>query len=70
VVEKNEKNYRLLSQAWMLAQEDGKAIPALQEAAKRSTDGELDIRLANSYLNIGEYKECVDSAQTSLKKRA
>jgi tetratricopeptide (TPR) repeat protein len=70
VVEKNEKNYRLLSQAWMLAQEDGKAIPALQEAAKRSTDGELDIRLANSYLNIGEYNECVDSAQTSLKKGA
>ena len=37
------KNYRLLSQAWTLAQEDEKAIPALQQAAKLSDDGELDV---------------------------
>jgi tetratricopeptide (TPR) repeat protein len=67
-VEANEKNYRLLSQAWTLAQEDDKAIPALQEAAKRAPDGELDVRLANSYLNIGEYGECVEAARNGLKK--
>jgi tetratricopeptide (TPR) repeat protein len=67
-VEANEKNYRLLSQAWTLAQEDDKAIPALQEAAKRSPDGELDVRLANAYLNIGEYGDCVDAARNGLKK--
>ncbi len=68
VVPKNEKNYRLLSQAWMLSMEDKKAIPALQAAAKLSTDGDLDLRLANSYLNIGEYGDCVSSANTAIRK--
>lgn len=68
LVVKNKKNYRLLSQAWMLAQEDRKAIPALQKAAKLTSDGELDARLANSYLNVGEYGECVSSARNALRK--
>ena len=68
VVSKNEKNYRLLSQAWMLSMEDQKAIPALQQAARLSTDGELDVRLANSYLNVGEYEECAKAARNGLRK--
>jgi len=68
IVEKTEKNYRLLSQAWMLAQEDSKAIPALKSAANLASDGEVDARLANSYLNIGEYGECVTSARTAIRK--
>ena len=68
IVDKNEKNYRLLSQAWMLAQEDSKAIPALKSAANLATDGEVDARLANTYLNIGEYGDCVTSARTAIRK--
>ena len=68
VVPKNEKNYRLLSQAWMLSMEDKKAIPALEAAAKLATDGELDVRLANAYLNIGNYGDCVTSANTAIRK--
>lgn len=68
VVPKNEKNYRLLSQAWMLAQEDEKAIPALEAAAKLATHGELDQRLANAYLNVGNYTECAKSAADAIRK--
>ena len=68
VVPKSEKNYRLLSQAWTLAQEDDKAIPALKAAAQLAEDGELDARLANAFLNIGEYGDCVASANTALRK--
>ena len=68
VVVKNEKNYRLLSQSWMLAMEDTKAIPALKKAADLSKDGEVDARLANTYLNIGKYGECVKSASTAIRK--
>ncbi len=68
IVKKNEKNYRLLSQAWQLAMEDEKAIPALTAAAGLSTDGELDQRLANAYLNTGKYNECVKSANDSIRK--
>jgi tetratricopeptide (TPR) repeat protein len=68
IVAKSEKHYRLLSQAWTLAREDQKAIPALKAAAALATDGELDQRLANAYLNIGEYGDCVNSANTALRK--
>jgi tetratricopeptide (TPR) repeat protein len=68
IVPKTEKNYRLLSQAWMLAMEDEKSIPALQAAAKLATHGELDQRLANAYLNVGNYSECVKSANNAIRK--
>jgi tetratricopeptide (TPR) repeat protein len=68
IVAKSEKNYRLLSQAWMLSMEDQKAIPALQAAAKLASNGELDQRLANAFLNIGEYGDCVTSANAAIRK--
>jgi tetratricopeptide (TPR) repeat protein len=67
-ITKDGKNYRLLSQAWQLSMESEKAIPALQEAARLTEDGELDVRLGNAQLNIGEYGECVKSVQTGIRK--
>lgn len=67
-VSKDAKNYRLLSQAWQLSMEDEKAIPALKEAARLSSDGELDVRLGNALLNIGEYGECVTSVKAGIRK--
>ncbi len=68
IVVKNEKNYRLLSQSWMLAMEDSKAIPALKSAAALAKNGEVDARLANTYLNVGEYGDCVTAASTAIRK--
>ena len=62
------KNWRLLSQAWFLAQDDQMAIAALREAAKLSDDGELDIRLARSLANIANFEGCVNSATTAISK--
>ena len=67
-VSKSAKNYRLLSQAWMLSMEDERAIPALQEAARLTSDGELDIRLGNAYLNVGQYEDCSKSVRTGIRK--
>jgi tetratricopeptide (TPR) repeat protein len=67
-VAKNAKNYRLLSQAWQLSMEDEKAIPALKEAARLTSDGELDIRLGNALLNTGEYKQCAESVRAGIRK--
>jgi len=67
-ITKNEKNYRLLSQAWQLSQEDEKAIPALTEAARLNDDGELDVRLGNAYLNLAKYDDCVKSVKTGIRK--
>ena len=62
------KNWRLLSQAWFLAQDDQMAIAALREAAKLSDDGELDIRLARSLANTANFEGCVNSATTAIGK--
>lgn len=67
-VAKNAKNYRLLSQAWQLSMENEKAIPALTEAARMSTDGELDVRLGNALLNSGQYAECVSAVENGIRK--
>jgi tetratricopeptide (TPR) repeat protein len=67
-VKKNAKNYRLLSQAWTLSMEDAKAIPALTEAARLSDEGELNLRLGNAYLNLGQYAECVSAVEAGLRK--
>ena len=38
------------------------------EAARLSDDGEIDIRLAQSYQNLGRYGDCEDSARDSIEK--
>jgi len=55
-VKSDVRNLRLLSQAWYSAREDRKAIPPLKQAAAISDDGELYIRLAQSHLNLEEWK--------------
>jgi tetratricopeptide (TPR) repeat protein len=67
-ITKTGKNYRLLSQAWQLSMESEKAIPALQEAARLTEDGELDVRLGNAFLNTGNYDECVKSVRNGIRK--
>ena len=67
-ISQTAKNYRLLSQAWSIALEDEKAIPALQEAAKLSSDGEIYLRLGNAYLNLGRYEDCALSILEGLRK--
>ena len=68
LVEKNARNYRLLSQAWTLAREDSKAIPTLIQAARLSDDGELDIRLARAYANLGQWSQAADAATQAIAK--
>lgn len=67
-IESTEANWRLLSQAWQLAQEDEKAIPALTRAASLASDGELDVRLAQSYANLAMWEECIDAARNGIER--
>ncbi len=67
IVESNERNLRLLSQAWYQAREDEKAIPPLQAAAKLSNDGELYIRLAQAYINLEQWSDAAEAVQQGLK---
>ncbi len=67
-VEGNERNYRLLAQAWMLAQDDRRAIPALQQTARLSDEGEMDVRLARAYINLDRWGDAVDALRAGIRK--
>jgi tetratricopeptide (TPR) repeat protein len=67
IVESNERNLRLVSQAWYQAREDEKAIPPLEQAAKLSSDGELYIRLAQAHLNLENWSEAAAAVEQGLR---
>ena len=67
-IESTETNWRILAQSWQLAQEDELAIPAMIRAADLTDNGEVNLRLAQSYQNLAQYEECVDAARESLRK--
>lgn len=62
------EHWRLLAQAWILAQEHEKAIAALTTGAELSDDGELYARIAQSRANLGEWEEAAEAAATALAR--
>jgi len=61
------RNLRLLSQAWYSAREDRKAVAPLKRAAQISGDGELYVRLAQSYLNLENWDEAATAIERGLE---
>src|SRR5690606_14395060 len=54
-IETNEANLRLLGQAWQIAQHDEEAVETFSKAATMTNDGELDFRVAQSYMNLARW---------------
>jgi tetratricopeptide (TPR) repeat protein len=67
-VESNERNLRLLSQAWYQARDDAKALDPLARAAKLSADGELYVRLAQSHINLEHWGQAAEAVNKGLAK--
>ncbi len=67
IVEANERNLRLLSQAWYTAREDKKAIPPLERAADISKDGELYVRLAQAHINLENWGAAATAVREALR---
>lgn len=61
-------NLRLLAQSWQQAREDERALVPLAAAAKASSGGDLYVRLAQSYLNLGRYPEAVEALETGIAR--
>jgi tetratricopeptide (TPR) repeat protein len=68
VVTKKAETYRLLANAYTLAQEDEKAIDPLVQAARLSNDGELNVRLGQAYLNLDQYDKAANALKQGLNK--
>ncbi|WP_116368041.1 tetratricopeptide repeat protein [Parahaliea mediterranea] len=67
-VEGTSKNYEILGNALRQAQEVEKAIPAMEQAAAKSDDGELYARLGNIYLDGEQYDEAIEAINKGLKR--
>jgi tetratricopeptide (TPR) repeat protein len=67
IVDANERNLRLLSQAWYQAREDEKSIPPLERAAKLSKEGDLYIRLAQANINLENWGAAAAAVQEGLR---
>ncbi len=66
IVEENDRNLRLMSQAWYQAREDEKAIPPMARAAKMSKDGELYVRLAQAHINLEQWSDAAAAVDDAL----
>ncbi len=68
IIERKEKNLALLGSSYQRAQEYLKASPVLEEAAKKSSDGNAWSRLAGVYLNLNENEKALLAARNAIKK--
>jgi tetratricopeptide (TPR) repeat protein len=66
IVEENDRNLRLMSQAWYQAREDQKAIPPMERAARMTKDGELYVRLAQAHINLEQWGEAIEAVNGAL----
>ncbi|AWB69054.1 hypothetical protein C2869_16415 [Saccharobesus litoralis] len=67
-VEENAKNLKFVAQSLVMAREEKKAIPVLAKAASMSDDGNLDVELAQTLMNLQRYKEAIPAVEKGLAK--
>ncbi|HUF72983.1 MAG TPA: hypothetical protein VMR74_08805, partial [Gammaproteobacteria bacterium] len=67
-IESSPTNWRLLAQAYQLAMEHEKALPALQRASSLAENGEIDRLLAQSYQRLGRWEECAEASRSALDR--
>jgi len=68
VIEKNEKNIRLLATAYTMSKNYGQAIESWRDAATYAKDGEIFYRLAQALSNEDRHKEAVVAYRDALDK--
>ncbi|KGJ92465.1 tetratricopeptide repeat protein [Thalassotalea sp. ND16A] len=64
----NERRLELLAQAYMLAKEEHKALPVLQQASQISESGKFDAQLAQLYVNLEMWQKAIVSAEQAIAR--
>ncbi len=67
-MEKSERNWELLADAWLQAREFDKSIQPLTEAAKLSSDGELFVRLAKVHIDGERWNDAIEAIDSGVKR--
>lgn len=67
-VEKNKDNYELLANSWTMSRDYDKALAPLTEAAGRSSDGRLWVRLGQLHIDGERWKDASTAIQRGINK--
>jgi len=67
-IEPTAKNLELLANAWRAAQEVKRSIPVMEEAARKSDDGDLYARLGNIYVDSEEFEKAINAISAGFQK--
>jgi uncharacterized protein HemY len=67
-IDDKSRNWEIAGSAWRQAQEIKKAIPAMEEAAAKSDQGELYTRLGNVYLDGDQFKKAITALNKGLSR--
>lgn len=67
-IEKTSKNLELLANSWRASQEVKKSIPVMEEAARKSDEGELYARLGNIYVDNEEFNKAIEAINAGFRK--
>jgi len=67
-IEPTSKNYEIAASAWRQAQELDKAIADMEQAAAKSSDGELYARLGNIYLDSDQFDKAIVAINKGLSQ--
>jgi len=66
-IEVTERNLQLLAQSWAQSQEIQKSIEPLVRASRIAKDGNIHLRLAQSYIGLDRYEEAAEAVTAGLK---
>ena len=67
-VEKTQRNWEILSAAWLQAEDLDKSIAALKQAAQLSSKGDLESRLGQLYMEQEKWPQAVSHLKRALQK--
>jgi tetratricopeptide (TPR) repeat protein len=67
-IEEEVRNLQLLAQSWQQSQETKSSLAPLIKAVKIAKDGNLHVRLAQSYIGMDMYKEAANIIAEGIKK--
>ena len=68
LIEPEVRNLQLLAQSWQQSQEMEESIDPLIKAAAKAEDGNIHIRLAQSYISLDMYEEAAEAVRAGLRK--
>ncbi|MBM3514897.1 MAG: tetratricopeptide repeat protein [Alphaproteobacteria bacterium] len=68
-VQRNSENLEVVANAYFNAREYKKAIPWLKEAADKSPNGILEMRLCQAQLQLNAYKDAEESCKSAIDKK-